>query len=85
MGSEGPPLSMSHDIHSLSRVRENGTKSPVLEPRLGSYTGGKIVAHKDALGPENGQTDPNAGSQGAELIILKSLLPETQGLFYGFA
>lgn len=53
----------------------------MLEPGLGSYT----VAHSDAIGPENGQTDPNADSQGAELIILKSLLPETQGLFYGFA
>lgn len=78
-------LSMSWDIHSLSRVRENGSKSSVLEPRLGSYMGGKTVAHRDALGPENGQTNPNADSQGAELIILKSLLPETQGRCYGFA
>lgn len=74
------PLSMSHDIHSLSRVRENGTTSPVLEPGLGSYT----VAHSDAIGPENGKTDPNADSQGAELIILKFLMPETRDWFYGF-
>lgn len=73
------PLSMSCDIHSLSRVCENGTKSPVLEPQVGSYTGGKTVALGVALGPENGQTNPNADSQGAELIILKSLLSETQG------
>lgn len=69
------PLSMSCDIHSLSRVRENGTKSPVLEPQVGSYTGGKTVALRVALGPENGQTNPNADSQegGAHYLEVSSV------------